>query len=206
MVTKKELEEAPSFQLAQITKENKENSVRLEVCIKTFFEKRIIQEKNEIFNEMMMRREKEKNIMIFGLTESKDEDIKDEIGKLLDDISVPEGKLDIKTIKRIGNAMPGKIRPVKAEFHCVYTAQKIKRNSKELKALNRKVWIQEDLTTKQLDDYKKLKEDAVKKNDEKVDLNNDEKWIVVGRRSNPYLKKVKKEKKRNTQPSGLNFL
>lgn len=195
MPTNKELENAISGfseQLKQISLGIVAMNERFDM-LEQYVNKKIKTLKEEIFSEMRNRKEKETNVIIFGLQDKKGEDLMKETSKILEAIDMESEKKDVAFVRRIGKVQEGKVRPIKLGFFCSNSAQKALGNSKLLKSKEMKIFIREDLTQSQIEHFNELKEKMLARNEElEKDRKNKEKWIMVGKRSNPFLKKVTK--------------
>lgn len=200
MVNKKEMEELRGIIKSEneksetrmtniIKKESKTLEEHLTILMETKIAEKVAEEVEEIYKEMEQRKEKERNVVIYGLKEKRNENLKNDIAKLMNDIELTEVIEDISFSSRMGKPQDSKNRPVKVGFLCTNNAEKVLKNAKKLKDREEKIYINEDLTQKQMKRIKEMKEDALLKNQEDTDLKNGEKWIVVGRRS-PRMKKV----------------
>lgn len=169
-------------------KKRKEQTEEIKTAMEGFVNKKLEEVKTSILEESKHRRSNEKNVIMYGIHENV-QDLKKEVETVFNEMDMPEAPQDIAAIFRIGKPQKSKIRPVKVCFHCTHSAEKALRNKKLLKE-KMDVYVNEDLTPEQMNELKTLKDEAKKRNEE--DEKNGETWIVVGRRTNPKLKKIKK--------------
>lgn len=196
MVNKYELAEAISglkdFIVQKINNQEKQLKKYIEETLDENLEKKFEVKVKKVYKEVQDRKEKERNIIIFGIPEDKSENLNNEVAELLKEIDLEEVIKDLKFAARLGKYSEKKSRPVKAGFYCTVSAEKALRNANKLKNCKKKIYINEDLTQNQIKDLKEMRETALLMNLEDGDLKEDEKWIVTGRRSNPVLKKIVK--------------
>ena len=117
-----------------------------------------------VADELQSRKEKEQNLVVFGLEESaehteSEDAVKEKVCNLLSSLEVPSP--DISTVFRMGRRSPGRPRPVKVFCGNADTRSAALRNARKLKDLpnghkHKKVFIRADLTKLQRDqEYKK---------------------------------------------------
>lgn len=143
-------------------KEVNENlSSSLEDCIQKYNEmkkenrqlkKRLVQTESAIH--YLVRKDKEKNIVMFGIEETDNEDLTNIVINVFDTIDVHLKKEDICSIKRLG-INPG-LRPLLIVFKEVHFKSLIFKNVMKFK--DRKIFVNNDLTKEQRNENKRIRE------------------------------------------------
>ena len=177
---------------------------------------------NEIvFEELSLRESKRSNIMVFGIKDPNSE-LGDNAKKKVDEDSVLEllqelgfklkMKEDIKFLSRVGKASAKK--PIVVGFRSQVVRDKILNSAYKLgeSTFFKDVSISPDLTTRQLEEDKRVSREAEAKNKEMMENESNEAknfiWKAVGQRGQRYLKKValtnaEKEKSKKIPPLRL---
>lgn len=140
----------------------------------------------DVFGEINDRKRREKNLIIYNVSESKD--IEQDVALVIDILS----KIKIKTkitknnLKRLGNFCEGKVRPLllKMQSHQDVTTALI-----NWKSIPPSVYLSADFTPLQRSTYKKLKLEALEFNNSNV--NKSVKKVVKTINGNPQIATVK---------------
>lgn len=164
----------------------------LKKTMKDYTDKQVEETKNHIMEEMKHRFSNQRNIILNGISEEK-EDVKKEVEVILKEICIQDTIADISTAFRLGKQQRNKTRPVKVCFYSMSSAERALKNRSLLKekGLNN-IFINEDLTKEQMKDLRDMKDEAKRMNERGENLKNGESWIIVGRRTNPRMKKIMK--------------
>jgi hypothetical protein len=176
------------------------NAARPDNPVNNNFRNLIIAAKNEERIEERDKKVRENNIIIHGCSENDSEE-KDKIfvQDMLKEISV--GKVNTKSITRVGKTDGGKSRPIKVTFSNVDEKTKVMSNLRFLKGKEtyNKVSITEDYT---ISERKMIKDYVDKAKKQNRELGDDAKSVVVVRgspKNGLYLKEIMKEKRALTQ-------
>lgn len=122
----------------------------------------------DIISEVTERQRRKKNVMVFNLpepdqsktpTEQVDSD-KNAVDRILSAVNPNLSSANFKIV-RLGSFSPTKVRPIKITTNNEDTVKTILANSKKLQSKNefRKVRISSDRTKRQLEHYKKVKQE-----------------------------------------------
>jgi len=191
MVNKKDLDELYERMATLVKRENKKLKDEIFEKMEEKMNEKIKCHTEDIFGEVSHREENKKNVVIYGLKEENEDEELDKLLKLLGEETNEDLERDVKIKFRLGKDRKRE-RPLKVVFFCAHSAELALKHAKKLKYKEGydHVFVSEDLTVQQLQRTKELKEKAKNWNEEKKDLNKGEKWILVGRRTNPQLKKI----------------
>ena len=111
------------------------------------------------FKSTLEKHDRERSVMVFGLTESNEEDyevVEEQVNKLW--ISICPSKPPMRECYRVGAEKPSVDRPVRVIFNCPEAAAEVLRNSKQLREHpdHKHVYITPDRTFEQRAARKKL--------------------------------------------------
>ena len=135
--------------------------------------------------ELVQRQEKQRNLIIFGLSETTN-DCK-EVEALICDIGV---SASVSSVNRVGNCVGDKPRPLVVRSHTASDRESVKNNLRKLKGKIRwdRVLIVPDLTKMQCAEekikIKQLLEEQKRKNEESTENGT---WKIVGNRGKRQL-------------------
>lgn len=110
---------------------------------------------NKIVN--IQQNEKINNICLYNLEETNDEKLREGVLEILNNrVKIPTKKEDIARCYRVGNKVPGKIRPIIIKFQCYIHKVRVLKNAFNLKGT--KMGLSEELVKGRLEIYKKAVE------------------------------------------------
>lgn len=191
--------------------------IRVEKEVEREMEKTVTEVEEKMRKEMGERDARSENLVVYGLTESKEETADqrkaDDLVKVIEmanqiEVVVEE---DVEVKWRAGKKEEGKVRPLIIKVKKEETRKKMLANARFLKRRDGwgKVYIDQDLTKKQREEGKaeeeRLKKEAEERNAEKNEGEEEEddedsregKWIVVGRRGK---QRIVREREKTREP------
>ena len=178
------------------TEEASDGLVRMEKELESGMEKAKNEVKEDVSNEMKEQEERNANVVIYGVEESKEEreeKRKEGDEKVVRELAAAIGVDDVGRMERKFRAgkkdeTTGKPRPMVVRIEDPEVRERILDNARKLNRTDswKRVFISRDLTWKQREDAKKqekqLRDEADQKNEAEKDEEKNGKWIVVGPR------------------------